>query len=400
MKSSCWIVVVCAFAMPSALASQSARILYNHEPGTGSIEGRLSYIRSGDLLSEVRPGRPAVLLVPKGSQVCIEIQNGNRLLYGYGMAATSAPVDSVPGLSEIIKRITSTVARAPLAEESGLPAYITALALLYDSLTTLEALIHQSDAEPDFREFARTFQTRFEGAAAVKRVADGISGRLRPPNDTAQGVLLLKALHVDLWKRATALNDRIRTAAATTTDPVCAIVNDRVQLSLSVSRVVAVPANGRAARPVGDNLVTVIAEPTDTRRVMVSSGILMTMFVQDRTEFFERNGLVQSRRDHTPTFGAFAVVNYRLLMSSQWVSVGATASESGLTGGFFGWSSSLGHSLTGPGLVFGAGLSVTSVPTELKEGAVNSAVPAGKKLADIVRRELRPGFGVFVSFRL
>ncbi|MEJ7811493.1 MAG: hypothetical protein WKG32_13860 [Gemmatimonadaceae bacterium] len=151
------------------------------------------------------------------------------------------------------------------------------------------------------------------------------------------------------------------------------------------------PTDGKDGKPV----VAASIDPQSTALFELAPGAVVNLRIQDRREFRLENGVVRSSRG-SPTFDQGAFFNVRLTRRSPvWASFGVLQADKGKGVPFFGLLARFGYSLSGAHATLGTGVTLLDVSTDITQGSVGQALPAGvATLDDIVRRERKPAYGI------
>jgi hypothetical protein len=415
-----------ALASAGPAVAQDAFVYYNHKPGAGNLNGRLSYTRSGRDSGRRQAGRPPSLSVPSESQLCIQVENRNAVLYSYTIAAADLPVDTIPGLGALIKLVTDplqaralertvatesararlrtnpsdTLARA-IVEAPDPDRYLRPVADLYAKLQEMLESQLASDADSSFAHAASGIAHLAGEAAHIDTLAREAFRSLGP--DTASPeVRLIRATHADLWSRIGVISNRFRHALDTDRDPFCTEVGtSRMRVTLKIARTLADPSGG-LLRPVGDTVLTVVVDPTDERTFLIEPGMILSAFTQDRSTIRLESTLVAQAPNHGVGMhaGVFAMARAGSIRWL-WVTVGAATADNAVSDVFVGVTFRGGASLVGGRVSAGIGLALTRVPVGVSQGSVGSALPADiKNVDDVIQREFRPGLGVTFAIQV
>lgn len=420
------LLVTLASAGPAV--AQDAYVYYNHHPGAGDLQSRLSYTRSGRDAGQRQTGRPPALTIPSRSRLCITVEAGNAALYSYSIAATKLAADTVAGLGELIKQLgeltdlpraralaerqrqshlqqlTQQQFQPAVAPQSAQPppydAYLGPVAHLYAQFMQMQAHQLASDTVSDFTRAAAEMARRASEAADTNRAAIAALGDLR--DTTAPEVRLIRAVHADTWNRIGVLDNRFRHALETANDALCTEVEtSRLRVTLKIARTVA-DSSGRSQRPVGDTVLTLDVNPSDGRSFLIEPGMLLSAFTQDKSIISVADDLVAQASDHGVGVhaGVFAMARAGSIRWL-WVTVGAATADNAVSDVFIGITLRGGASLVGGRISAGIGLALSRVPVGVSQGAVDSALPADvKNVDDVIRREFRPGLGVTFAIQV
>jgi len=421
--SSALLITVAAAAHAVA---QNAYVYYDHKPGAANLNGRVSYTRSGRDLGTRQAGRPPSLPVPSKSQLCIDVENRNEVLYSYTIAAADLPVDTIPGLAALVKLLTDPLqtralertvaidsARARLRTDPGdiraraiveapdPDRYLRPVADLYVKLQEMLEYQLASDAESSFARAASGIANLAAEAAHIDTLANQ-AFRSLGPDTTSPEIGLIRATHADLRSRIGVISRRFRHALETHRDPFCTEVGtSRMRVTLKIARTLADPGGGRL-RPVGDTVLTVVVDPTDERRFLIEPGMILSAFTQDRSTIRLDSTLVAQAPNHGVGMhaGVFAMARAGSIRWL-WVTVGAATADNAVSDVFVGVTFRGGASLVGGRVSAGIGLALTRVPVGVSQGSVGSAMPADvKNVDDVIQREFRPGLGVTFAIQV
>jgi hypothetical protein len=391
--------VLIALAPIGSVVAQDAYVYYDHHPGAASLDGRLSYVRSGRDAGSAQTGRPPLLVVPSGSQLCIQVVNRNEVLYSYTRTAETLPADTIAGLSALFKKVTGALATRDAAV-SKYDSYVREVAHLYAMLESMRASQLASDTVVDFTRAAAEI-ARLSGEAADTNRAATVAYQALG-GDTAVQVRLLRAVHAYVWSRIELISTRFRRALDSVNDPICTEVGtNRLRVTLKIART-SVDTNVTPQRPVGDTVLTVDVNPRDDRAFLLQPGTILSAFTQDKSTISLNGGIVAQTPDHGLGVhaGVFAMARAGSIRWL-WVTLGVATSDQGVSDVFVGMTFRGGASFIGGRINAGVGLALTRVPVGVSQGSVGSALPADvQNVDDVIQRDFRPGLGVTFAVQI
>jgi hypothetical protein len=403
-----------ALAPLAPAVAQDAYVYYNHHPGAGGLDSRLSYTASGGEQGRRQAGRPPTLTIPSGSRLCIQVEARNSAIYSYTTAATKLAADTIAGLAALIKQLGDVGdlvrARAPAAQQQNqllavvrppaYDAYLGPVAHLYAQYMGMQAFQLETDADSDFAHAAAGMAARAAEAADTNRAALAALATVR--DTTTAEIRLIRTVHADVWNRVGVLANRFRRALETANDPFCTKVEmDRLRVTLQVARTVADSAGG-VRRPVGDTVFSVVVDPRDDRPFLIEPGTIVSAFTQDKSTISLNGGFVAQAPDHGMGLHAAVFAMARAgAIRWLWVTVGVATADNAVSDVFIGMTFRGGASLIGGRISAGVGLALSRVPVGVSQGTVGGPLPADVKNVDgITRREFRPGLGVTFAIHI
>lgn len=398
---SLWLAAL-GLAIPAHAHAQRATVYYDHQPGTATSDGRLSYIESGDKAGERRLGEPPRLLIPKGAKACIVIEHANPLLYAYSLSAKPLSSEVPADLATIIAalgQVLSTAKGAGIAPADTVAnLYFGKVALLVEALQDMSKQKLASDTVSLDSTRTRVAALAVK-AESINQDAKTILAALSTADRADPAVILATQQQESLWERITNLRKEVQTAWEKSHDPVCVTINDKaLGITLSVKPKLDTTSGFKAQRPTG-NVAAFEATPSTSSLFEVGFGAMLSVLVDGQKQFGVTNGLVTAGPDRSPKFSPTLFASARATRSSfLWGTIGASASDKGLTSLFLGFSSRFGVAIVGPEMSIGVGLAITRVPTGLSTGAVGAPLPQGiDKIDAIVKTDLRAGLGIMFT---
>lgn len=380
-------------------------VFYDHRPGPGSADGRISYQTADDNADRRRNGRPPQLEIKSGGQACVVVVNSNAVLYDYSLTSESLSPTTPADLSMIAAALYNLAVGArtdPNVLETGGPPrnatlYYKIVAVLVTDLRGMQAAKLASDASMPFAVAAGRIDSLYQDARKFDSIADTVYRALVDTDRSQPGVLVAQAEQEEAWKRITIIWKQFSDAVAKGADPLCVTVQDEaLQVVLTVKPAVDTGNGFSALRPTGDSVLSFSVNPVSSTSFQVAVGGLVSTLVSDQSVFSIENGVVAQRRDKSPVFQTSVFALGRVWHSHWlWGSIGASVNESGVSALFFGLSGQFGVSLVGPQMTLSVGLSLARVPVGLTQGSVGAALPANvTDVNEIVDKQLRPGLGI------
>lgn len=395
--------LILAAAPLAESSAQSATVYYNHRPGKGSVDGRVSYTESGDLASNRRLGVPPRLIVPKGSKACLLVDYANPLLYSYSLGTKPLTAEAVADLGKIVDALRAVIG---IAKAPGIEAAIPTPTIYYGKVALLVELREQVEKERMASDTLPLETTKTRVAAlharadTVNREANEVFAGLTADDRTRNAAVILASQQQKaLWEQIAGLRKEVQSAWEESGDPVCTTVTDKaLAVTLVVKPRLDSTSGFRSQRPVG-NVAAFEVTPSRSDFFEVGFGGLVSAFIDDQQQFGLKDGLVVQTRDRSPKFAPTFFASARASRSSWlWGTIGASADDKGLSAAFFGFATRFGVSIVGPEMTIGVGLSLARVTTGLTTGEVGSPLPQGvDKIDGILKRDLRAGLGVMFT---
>ncbi len=384
--------------------AQDATIYFDHiSPLVGAPAAITFQQANGDVSKHMR-GYPRLIEVPRGGRVCVQVQNGNPLLYNYTIKAETLKVENDSALKAFIAALQpllpATRRIAPDPAKPPIDNYRSTLISLFQIMRAIDSLKWRSDSS-SFPEELQLEQELYASARglngqAEKLKADPVTG---PQLKAHAEYGLLAVAHDAIWARITTFHKAFADANREYARPRCVAVDTRrlkVQFTIAVREK---PTDGTLLRPVSDTF-TVEVEPVTTSRIEVAAGLLYGS-VSDVPTFALQADSVVSRSDGSMNIwhpGIFLLL--RPFESRRiWASVGvSTAKDLTKPDQFYGFVTRLGGDLQTHQVTIGIGAIQTAVPSALKVGRVGEKLPSNiPRLEDNITYNYRWGIGVMFS---
>lgn len=389
--------------------AQRATVYYDHRPGTGTAEGRLEYVRSGDLATARRSGLPPRLEVPQGEQVCFRIENANPLLYLYSLTAKPIVATESVEVTELVALLAKMMPIMPKAKAApytslGIPMarrdpgpslreYQEMVGAIAANLRMIQLAKLSSDRQ-SLEVAKQEIDSLIEGAREENKRAEEAL-RTLDTNDQV-GTQLATQLRISIMEQIESLAREVESAWTQRTNPICSDKVDGKALSITLAIRSRADSGFKPARPVGDAVAIIEGTPSDQRRYMVSAGGMASSLIAGQRQFGVVDGVVTESQDRAVRFLPMAYISGRATSDSWlWGTIGTSVDDEGVQGLFFGLTGQFGVAIIGPSMSLGVGLSLARVTTGLNKGTVGAPLPDGIESVDaITSSALRPGLGV------
>jgi hypothetical protein len=384
------------------LAGQTGLVFYDHrpEPRPGAIRGedRMSYIPPRSALNSERPGKPPMLEVERGAEVCFEVRNANPLLYTYTIAKRAITVEQPSGLSDLITGFGTIItshgrARVAAGADGELQQYADDVRGLTGLVRQMNEIKLASDALAAI-DYGTAFEL-YREAQAQNQTAE----RRFEANKDDPDFQLIRSLHTTTWGQIEALHREFRSAQVIGNPRVCTPVqSERLNVSLLATRK-HTPKEGELTRPV-DTLASITADPVHGDNFEILPAGMFSFASSGAKEFSLSGGNLQSVDDEAAHFspGVFAMTRLGPYASPVWATVGLGKGQTAYPDLFLGLTLRGGRSLVGTNVVVGGGFTLSYVPVRVNDkAAIGQPIPSDIKLEDVVERSYRPGAGIMFT---
>lgn len=387
-----------------SLAAQDATVYFDHRsPLTGSA-GATTYVGPGGDTSRHLRGYPRLVAVPRAGRFCVQVVEGNPLLYSYTMKAETLKVEQDSALKSFVAALGVLLADNRGFLPAGMPAYRGRVEALAKHLQTINMLKWRSDTTSFTVEWANEREVyqaaSAENEAADKAFADNEKGAGQS-DDVKEQWALLRVAQLSLWKEIVKLNDAFVAAGAEYARPQCVDVADRrLKATFSIAAKSKPSEKAILVRPVGDNLVSAEVEPTETSRIAVGTGLLYGNLDNVPSFSLQKDSVVAKNVGNVNVWRPSLFLMLRPWNNPYlWATAGVgTGKDLTMPDQFYGLVTRLGGDLTSHLVTFGLGAIRSAVPSDLKTGSVGQRLPSDvPKLEDNIAYQYKWGVGVVFS---
>lgn len=418
---------IVGLALSGASVSARAQVVGVRHPTSGSAAQREWYREHRDDRNVKRSGAMDRLDVPNGGEVCVELVEPNTLLYQYSLSAkeevTATPSSYTTFLTQLAGLIGpggAAAAAAPRvfgilpmasplrgarARVADLETYVAKVSALAVELPKQAAtFIASTDGGPPgaLRNFAEVLDSLGRITAKMDDAATEAAASRDKAKVQATDATLFSALvalegigNANLAK----LKEEAQKARDAANKPVCRVVKDKpMRLYLSAKPL---SSDAKLRRPVGDSIHAFSADPRVTDRTSVGVGGFIVPWVSGRKAFeSDKAGVVRETKNQPLDPQVATFLQVRSGTSPFWLSVGVGTGPgkqpSYVLGAMWRPQDIVGARMDaslGVGMVYQTGTIVGLTDS----AQLDTALPVGKTVSDVVQRSKRIGVGVMLS---